>query len=170
MALSNAEKQARWREKHIAKRRDAQRIVNLLVRKQLTDDHVKQIAALLDLLLNNRELIRSLRRELRRLSETGDQEAHNAAFWDEQEKLWRALWLREHPGRTAAEYRRLLHDDDGEVWQWRRAKGHALIEAERRDWERDHPGQPWQEHQCGMTDREYTDYSRWLRQRQRLTR
>jgi len=38
MVLSNAEKQARWRERHIARRRDAQRIVNLLVRKHLTDE------------------------------------------------------------------------------------------------------------------------------------
>jgi len=30
MALSNAEKQARWRERHIRKRRLAQRIVNPL--------------------------------------------------------------------------------------------------------------------------------------------
>jgi len=33
----------------------------------------------------------------------------------------------------------------------------------RRAWERDHPGEQWQEHQCQMTDREYTDYERWER-------
>jgi hypothetical protein len=32
-----------------------------------------------------------------------------------------------------------------------------------RAWERDHPGQQWQEHQCQVTDREYTDYERWER-------
>lgn len=42
MALTNAEKQARYGERHIGKRRNAQRIVNLLLRKHLTPEHTAQ--------------------------------------------------------------------------------------------------------------------------------
>ena len=70
--------------------------------------------------------------------------------WEESERWFRDEWLREHPGRTAAEYRRLVKDDASEVWEWRRAKGGAHVEAERQAWERDHPGE-----ECSMTDREY---------------
>ena len=37
MALTNAEKQRAWRERHIIKRRDAQRVANLLMRVRVTD-------------------------------------------------------------------------------------------------------------------------------------
>src|SRR5262245_25472146 len=77
------------------------------------------------------------------------------------------MWLREHPDRIAAGYRRLLRDDTSEVWDWRKAKGKAAIEAERQAWEREHPGEEWSEHLCGLPDREYTDYARWQRQRAR---
>jgi hypothetical protein len=79
----------------------------------------------------------------------------------------RDLWLREHPGRTAAEYRRLMRDHNGEVWEWRRAKGKASNVAEQRDWERDHPGEAYPCHECSLTGREFTDLERWRRQRKR---
>jgi hypothetical protein len=66
MALTNAEKQARWRERHIVKRRNVQRIVNLLVRRQLTDAHIEELAGLLYGLLS-REGVRILRRHLAEL-------------------------------------------------------------------------------------------------------
>jgi hypothetical protein len=68
MVLTNAEKQARWRERHISKRRAAQRIVNLLVLKHLTDDQVEDIADLLVTFLN-RQGVRTLRRRLREQTE-----------------------------------------------------------------------------------------------------
>jgi hypothetical protein len=37
MALTNAEKQRAWRERHIIKRRDAQRVANLLICQDLAD-------------------------------------------------------------------------------------------------------------------------------------
>jgi hypothetical protein len=64
MALSNSEKQARWRERHIVKRRKAQRIFNLLVRNDLTQDHIDEIARLLRMMLNTRG-IADLRRALK---------------------------------------------------------------------------------------------------------
>jgi len=164
MALTNAAKQARWRERHIAKRRNAQRIVNLLVRKTLTDEHVEQVAALLNTFLS-RHGVRVLRGAVK-----GPTDKEMDAYWREQEDRWREGWLREHHGRTAAEYKRLVQDSNSEVWDWRRAKGEASVGAERRAWERDHPGEEWQQYQCGMTDREYTDYRRWLRQRDRKER
>jgi len=171
MALSNAEKQRAWRERHIRKRRDAQRIAHLLVRQQWPDVHIAKIATLLNEFFS-RHGMRELRRELRRLSEPTEKEKQaqveaSAAYWHQQEVWWQDAWLREHPGRTRTEYNRSLRHQDGGVWQWRRAKGHAAIEAERRAWEADHPGEEWQEHQCAMSDREYTDYARWERQRAR---
>jgi hypothetical protein len=47
MALTNAEKQARWREKHIRRRRDADRVATLLVRTNWPDGHVEEIAGAL---------------------------------------------------------------------------------------------------------------------------
>jgi hypothetical protein len=171
MVLSNAEKQARWREKHIERRHRAQRIVNLLVRKTLTDEHVEQVANLLGGFFS-RHGVRVLRRRLKALADPSakdreEAKKRNADYWRENERQWQAMWLREHPGRTRSEYNRLLNDDRGEVWKWRRAKGTASLAAKRRDWERDHPGEEWQEHMCGMTDREYTDYLRWEQQRAR---
>jgi hypothetical protein len=163
----NREAQARWRERHIKQRRNAQRIANLLIRRKWPDGTIEELAGLLGMFLT-REGARSLRRELRKLKDPGPkEEKENAAYWRENEKGFRDWWLREHPGRTRSEYNRLLRDDDSEVWEWRRAKGKASIAAERATWERDHPGQQWQEHMCGMTDREYTDYQRWGRQRER---
>jgi hypothetical protein len=37
---------------------------------------------------------------------------------------------------------------------------------ERADWEREHPGQQYPEHECGLNDREYADLERWRRQRE----
>jgi hypothetical protein len=164
MALTNAEKQARWRERHISKRRDAQRIVNLLVRKTVADQHVEQVAGLLKTLLN-KSGVRILRRALK---ETTPKKMD--AFHRESERRFREEWLREHPGHTAAEYNRLLRKVDSEVWEWRRAKGRAANEAEARAWERDHPGQEYPEYECSLTDREYADLARWRRQRQRIGR
>jgi len=81
------------------------------------------------------------------------------AFNREQAKWWRDGWLQAHPGRTAAEYNRLLRDTDSEVWQWRRAQGAAAIEAERQAWERDHPGRQYPKHLCDLTDREMSEFS-----------
>jgi hypothetical protein len=164
MPLSNAEKQARWRERHIGKRRAAQRIVNLLVRQDLTEKHVEEIASVLRQLLNQRGR-QTLRRSLKERT-TEEMDAINAADakWFEDE------WLRSHPGRTAAEYRRLLKDYDGEVWEWRRSLGRASNAAERQAWERDHPGEKLPEHLCSLNDREASDYERWKRQQQKRRR
>ncbi len=40
LVLTDAEKQARWRERHIRRGQRAQRIVNILMRRQLLDEHV----------------------------------------------------------------------------------------------------------------------------------
>jgi hypothetical protein len=64
MALSNAEKQARWRERHAYKRRKAQRLANLLMGKNHSDDRVAEMAAVLNSLLSG-ESLRILRWELR---------------------------------------------------------------------------------------------------------
>jgi hypothetical protein len=161
LPLTNTEKQARWREKHVIKRHGVQRIASILLRGSWDDEHFETLGALLRSMMN-REAIRALRRALKEPTREETDARHR-----ENEKAFRDWWLREHPGRTRAEYNRLLRDDNSEVWDWRRTKGKASIAAERRDWERDHPGEEWQEHQCGMTNREYTDYQRWLRRRAR---
>ena len=124
----NREAQARWRERHIMKRREAQRIVNILVRKHLTDDDIKRVAVLLNQFLN-REGSRTLRRCLRVLAEA----------------------------RTSG----------GIIFPTGTMDDPA---AERLAWEQDHPGEEWPEHLCGLSDREYTDYQRWLRRRERQAR
>jgi hypothetical protein len=141
MVLTNAEKQARWRERHIGKRRDTQRIVNLLVLKHLTDDHVQDIADLLVMFLN-RQRVRILRRRLQEQTETPT------------------------PEQIVVHNRKTLGDDfSEEAWERRQARGRARNEAEKVAWERDHPGQRFPEHGCNLTPREATDLARWRRQR-----
>jgi hypothetical protein len=169
MALSNAEKQARWRERHIEERRNAQRIVNLLVRKDRPDDRTREVASLLHLFFNTGG-IAALRRALKPKTDK-----ENKAGFREVEKQARkqdcALWLREHPDMTAKDYRRLPAT---EVLKWRdelierrKAKAAADVAAERQDWEREHPGVPYPEYECSLSGRELTDLNRWRRQRQR---
>jgi hypothetical protein len=98
----NAEKQ-RWYEKHIGRRRDAQQIVNLLMRLRRSEAHPE---------------IAIVRRALRG-APPKEMEAYHREHW----KAERDAWLRKHPGRTAAEHRRLLRDDESEVRERRRAKG-----------------------------------------------
>jgi hypothetical protein len=162
----NREAQARWRERHIGRRRTVQRIANILQRRRWDDEHFETLGDLLRSLMN-REALRSLRRALRD-QKYADEEMD--AIWREREKNTRAWWLSEHPGRTAAEYNRLLRDQDSEVWDWRRSKGAAEIAAEREAWERDHPGKQYPEHLCGLSDREYSDYERWRRKQERKSR
>jgi hypothetical protein len=154
MAKTNAEYQAAWRERNISKRRDAQRIVNLLVRKRLKDEHVKQIGAILYGFLN-RHGLRTLRRALK---EPTQQEMD--AIYRQNAKAERDLWLREHPGRTVAEYKR-------EVLEWRGAKWRAVEASEAQAYERDHPGEQFPEHECGLSPRESSDLARWRRLRLR---
>jgi hypothetical protein len=110
----------------------------------------------------NREAIAALRRALK----PPTKEEVLARQWEDEKQI-RAWWLREHPGRTRAEYDRLMRDETSEVWEWRKVKGAAWIEAERQAFEADHPGQQYPEHECGLTDREYTDLERWRRKRAR---
>jgi hypothetical protein len=70
-------------------------------------------------------------------------------------------WLREHPGKTRRDYNAGLKDQTSEVWQWRRAMGHAAVEAEEAAWLADHPGRPLPEHRCSMTPAEGAEYDAW---------
>ena len=72
-----------------------------------------------------RERRKALRkkRNYRRLNKEND------ARLQANERTWQKWWLAEHPGRTAKEYKRLLGDNNSEVWVWR-AKGRAGIAAE----------------------------------------
>jgi hypothetical protein len=142
MVLTNAEKQARWRERHISKRRAAQRIVNLLVLKHLTDDQVDDVADLLFTFLN-RQGVRALRQRLRELTEMP-------------------------PKKIAAHNRRMLGDDFSDEAGKRRKAGRN--KAEKLAWERDHPGQHFPEHGYKLTPREATDLARWRRRRAKATK
>ena len=68
LRLRNRGAQARWRERHIAKRRTVQRVANILLRQRLTDEHFAELGVLLRALFNM-EAIRALRRELRDLTD-----------------------------------------------------------------------------------------------------
>jgi hypothetical protein len=158
MALSNREKQQRWREHHIHRRRIVQRIASLLLRQTLQAEHFEALGALLRSLMTQ-AAIADLRRALKP-STKDEMEARDRA----DEVAWRDMWLREHSGRTKADYNWLLAvDGAGGIWAWREAKGRAGNDADRRAWEAAHPGEQYPEHLCGLTDREYTDYMRWQR-------
>ena len=144
MALSNAEKQARWRERHAMKRNAVQRISKAILRRQWNDDTIAELASALRQVLTTSG-IAALRRALK-------PETMKEGLARQKEALRRelALWRREHPGKTAEDY-----------WEWRKANGKADNLAERQAWERDHPGHEWPEHLCGLSDAEYVQYDRW---------
>ena len=100
MALTNAQNQARRCEGNIEKRRRAQRIANRLVRKIETVKHVEEIAERWPRSSTARG-IRTLRRRLKELSESEDMAAHNEAFWKEQGRQRKELWLRDTPPALA---------------------------------------------------------------------
>ena len=80
-------------------------------------------------------------------------------FNREMERIWRQQWVTE--GRSLADYKSGIDDQDSPVWHWRRAKGQASIAAERAAWLKDHLGNPLPEHECGMTDAAHAEYVRW---------
>ena len=113
----------------------------------------------------NRTAIAALRRTLK--LKTGEE---MDAIYQASEAEFLKLWLQEHPGRKPAEWQRQLGDNDSEVWQWRRAKGQASTAAEAQAWEADNTGEKFPEHECSLSDRDYTDLNRWRRQRARARR
>src|SRR5262245_3216466 len=152
MAFTNAEKQARWRERHAWKRYAVQQVCKVLLREQGTDQTIKELANALRGVLNLSS-IAALRRALKPTTMKEDLAAQTETF-----RQWQALWLREHPGKTAKDYRRLINTD---VEKWQRAKAEAYNAAERQAWERDHPGQQWPEFLCGLSDADRVQYQRW---------
>lgn len=81
----------------------------------------------------------------------------------ENERQWRAMWQAE--GRSLADYKAGLEDQESDVWQWRRAKGKKAVAAERADWLRDHPGKPLPEHLCSLTEAQGAEYDAWMAKR-----
>jgi hypothetical protein len=150
MALSNAEKQARWRERHAIKRYAVQRISNAIL--HWTDNSIAELADALTSVLNTSG-IAALRRALKPTTPKEMEAIHKEAFRQEQ-----ALWLREHPGKTAKDFRRLSTED---LRAWRAPKNRAYLAAEWQAWERDHPGEQYPEHLCGLSDADYVRYQRW---------
>jgi hypothetical protein len=150
MAMTNAEKQARWREKHIQRRRYADRVATLLVRTNWPEGHVEEIAAALRDFFSTAG-IAALRKALKPMTEK-----ETEAFFAGGYRRDRALWIKEHPGKKFST-RKLL--------EWRGSKAKQEFAAERAEWEHDHPGQ---EYSFPKHDqRKFTDLERWERQRER---
>ena len=151
MVLSNAQKQQRWRARNqVILTADAETIAEQLIfmdRKKL------------------RAVITRVNRYLKQTTGMSAEERSNHLFWREQQRLWREAWLRDHPGRTAADYAR-AQEKSSEMEAWGRAKGRAAIAAENEAWLRDHPGRPLPEHLCSLSDAEYRQYERWRRLRE----
>jgi hypothetical protein len=98
MALTNAEKQARWRERHAMKRYAVQRISKAILRRQWNDGTIAELASALRQVLTTSG-IAALRRALK-------PETMKEGLARQKEALRRelALWRREHPGKTAEDY------------------------------------------------------------------
>jgi hypothetical protein len=72
-----------------------------------------------------------------------------------------ALWLEDHPGMTARDYRRA--EGTEAVREWRGKRNAPILAAKRRAWERDHPERPYPEHECSMSERQHRAFLRWER-------
>jgi len=152
MALSNAEKQARWREKHAANRDVVRRVTAILLRQTLSEADVTKLGHILRSVLNSHG-VRWLRKALKPTTPKEMEAIHKKALREEQ-----ALWLRDHPGKTAKDFRRLSYE---EIAQWRKPWSEAYLAAERQAWERDHPVEQYPEHLCSLSDANYVRYRRW---------
>jgi len=89
--LTNAEKQARWRERHIERRRTAQRVTNLLIRQKWPDGQIEELAGLLRSFLTAVG-VANLRRALKPITPK-EMDAINR----KREERICDWWLREHP-------------------------------------------------------------------------
>src|SRR5262249_12985757 len=105
MALTNAQKQERWRRRNrIVLGDDAEDIAAKLI----TLDR-RKLRRIVTLLTRHLKATRGLRKD----------DARNRATLQEMERRWHKLWLSE--GRSLADYRAGINDHESEVWQWRRA-------------------------------------------------
>ena len=92
------------------------------MRKIETVKHVEEIAELLASFFD-REGHKNAAPETQGTERVGGYGAHDEAFWKEQGRQRKELWLREHPGRTGKDYHKLMGSD--EMLEWRKAKGRA---------------------------------------------
>ena len=146
MALTNAQKQERWRRRNrIVLGDDAEDIAAKLI----TLDR-RKLRRIVTLLTRHLKAVRGLRKD----------EARSRAYVQENTRRWHKLWLAE--GRSLVDYRAGIGDHDSEVWQWLRAHAQAADVREREAWLEDHPGNPLPEHFCGMSEAEGREYDRWL--------
>ena len=83
MALTNAEKQARWRERHAMKRHAVQRISKAILRRQWSDGTIPEIASALRSVLNTAGIV-ALRRALKPTTPKEMKAVHKEAFRQEQ--------------------------------------------------------------------------------------
>jgi hypothetical protein len=146
MALTNAEKQERWRQRNrVVLRDDADEIAAKLI----TLDRRKL-----------RKIVTLLTRHLKATTGLRKDAARNRAFQQEDERKWRKMWVTE--GRALADYRAGLNDHNSAMWKWRSAHTSAAIERERQAWLEDHPGDPMPEHLCSLSDAEHRQYNSWM--------
>src|SRR6476660_8942824 len=149
MAFTNAEKQARWRER-------------LHKQAQVLDGTPTKIADAILCALGagrTRAVIRALEKRLRNRPLAKAADFRSESYVRENERLFREAW--EAEGRSLADYHAGMKDNSSEVWDWRRAKGKALVEAERKAWLRDHPDNPLPEHLCSLSPAKGREYDRW---------
>jgi len=128
MALTNAEKQARWRTAHADRRRTLARITTLLMRRRHAEGRTDEITVgwyttkvdayffkLAFLICDALETDKEIRQLKNALAYCLDR--RRAAR--EAECNLRKTWLKEHPRMTAHDFRRLR---DTEVAQWWEAR------------------------------------------------
>src|SRR5262245_41299116 len=112
VALTNAEHQARWRERNIARRRIVAQLANILNCKT-PDDRVDEVAALLRQLYSARGTA-ALSKALTKSAANKANEARLRKGLEGERKAW----LHEHPGMAVEDYWRLF---DTDVIAWRKA-------------------------------------------------
>jgi len=143
MALSNAQKQARWRAHNVlVLTSSAATIAEMLIEMP---DQAKL-----------RSIARKISAHLARNRKLTRKEKHNAANFRTNKRGWRELWL--GCGRTSKEFAQLWGSEEMKAWQ--QAINEAGDRAVKLAWERDHPDQEWPKHMRGL-DTGDTRYHRW---------
>src|SRR4029450_2668222 len=100
-----------------------QHTTTAILLRQWTDETIAELASALTSVLNSAGIV-ALRRALKPKTPKKIAAIQKETFRQEQ-----ALWLREHPGQTAKDFRRLSMED---LIAWRKPKAEAALGAERR--------------------------------------
>jgi hypothetical protein len=136
------------------------KVAENLEKQDYRDKDIEQLAILLGQLFNTRGSI-----QLRKALSPKRRKERNVEAVKATGAADKAAWLRDHPGRTAKDYGKLLNTE--EMTLWRGEINRRVREAEKAAWEHDHPGEAMPRESCSMTEADVVRLEYWRETRRK---